>query len=239
MRYLLTLALLGGMAAAVMAEDAVPATNKRVAEALLEIHEVGRQLYNDGDYAAGYRMYQGGLMVTRRMLADRSDLQKLIADGMAAADRMPSVDRRAFRLHELIEVVRIELARPSKSGEHLTVPPRTVGPGTKPEAKPSAKVGEVKDGVVGRVIWQGQPVAGVDVTFVTLGQRPPRVFETKTGPQGGYAIPALPPGKYVILIAAGANAKGKKLPDRYATSTTSPLVFEVKGGGEKLDFMLQ
>jgi hypothetical protein len=31
----------------------------------------------------------------------------------------------------------------------------------------------------------------------------------------------------------------KKLPERYATSTTSPLVFEVKGGGEKLDFMLQ
>jgi hypothetical protein len=239
MRYLLTLALLGGVTATVMAEDAVPASNKRVAEALLEIHEFGRQLYNDGDYAAGYRMYQGGLMVTRRMLADRPDLQKLIADGMAAADRMPSVDRRAFRLHELIEVVRVELARPGKAGEHLTVPPRTVGPGTKPETKPSAKVGEVKDGVVGRVIWQGQPVAGVDVTFVTLGQRPPHVFETTTGPQGGYAIPALPPGKYVILIAAGANAKVKKLPDRYGTSTMSPLVFEVKGGGEKLDFMLQ
>jgi len=239
MRYLLTLALLGGVTATVVADDAVPATNKRVAEALLEIHEVGRQLYNDGDYAAGYRMYQGGLMVTRRMLADRPDLQKLVADGMAAADRMPSVDRRAFRLHELIEVVRIELTRPSKTAEHLTVPPRTVGPGTKPETKPSAKVGEVKDGVVGRVIWQGQPVAGVDVTFVTLGLRPPRIYETTTGPQGGYAIPTLPPGKYVILIAAGANAKVKKLPDRYATSTTSPLVFVVTGGREKLDFMLQ
>ena len=51
MRYLLTLVLLGGVTATVMAEDAVPATTKRAAEALLEIHEFGRQLYNDGDYA--------------------------------------------------------------------------------------------------------------------------------------------------------------------------------------------
>jgi hypothetical protein len=65
------------------------------------------------------------------------------------------------------------------------------------------------------------------------------VYETTTGPQGVYALPKLPAGKYVVLITPGPNAQVKKLPERYATSTTSPLVFEVKGGGEKLDFMLQ
>jgi hypothetical protein len=243
MRFLLTLALAVCVTAEAPCQDAASTTNQRLAEALLELHEVGRTLYNDGDYAGGYRIYQGGLMAARRMLADRPDLQKLISDGMAVADRQPAVDRRAFRLHELIETLRVELARPTKAAEHLTVPPRTVAPGTKPETKPdtkpSAKVGEVKDGVVGRVIWQGQPLVGVDVAFVTLGQRPPRVYETTTGPQGGYAIAGLPPGRYVILITAGPKAAVKKLPDRYATSTTSPLTFEVKAAGEKLDFMLQ
>jgi len=243
MRYFLTLALLGGLAATVPADDAVPESHKRVADALLELHETGRRIYNEGDYAGGYRIYQGGLMMARRMLADRPDLQKTIAEGMAAAERQTAVDRRAYRLHELIETVRVELVRPAKGPERLTVPPRDVGPATKPgtkqETKPSAKVGEVQDGVVGRVIWQGQPVAGVEVTFVTLGRRPPRVFETTTGSQGGYAIPGLPAGKYVILIVPGPTAQVKKLPDRYATSNTSPLVFDVKGGGEKLDFILQ
>src|SRR5262245_50101689 len=153
MRYLLTLTLFSGLAAMAAADDPVPESHKRVAEALLEIHETGRRIYNDGDYTGGYRVYQGGLMVVRRMLVDRPDLQKQIADGMAAAERQTAVDRRAYRLHELIETVRIELVRPAKAAEHLTVPPRTIGPTTKPgakaETKPSAKVGEEKHGVVG------------------------------------------------------------------------------------------
>jgi len=239
MRYLLTLGLLAGVAPAAFPQ----ASHKQVGEALLEIHENGRAIANnDGDFAGAYRMYQGGLMVARRMLTDRPDLQKLISDGLASAERLSPVDRRAYRLHEVIEAVRVELAKaPGKASERVGVPPREVGPpskgGTKPEPKPT--VGEVKGGVVGRVILQGQPVGGVEVTFVTLGKQPPRVFETTTSAQGVYTIPTLPAGKYIVLITPGPNATVKRLPDRYATSTTSPLVFEVKAGGEKLDFMLQ
>jgi hypothetical protein len=179
-------------------------------------------------------------MVARHMLVDRPDIQTTIKDGMAAAERLPTVARRAFLLHELIETVRGELIKPvSKPTEHLTITPRTVDPGKKPAAKPAGSVAEVKDGVVGRVVWQGAPLAGVDVTFVTLGQRVPRVFEARTGPQGVYTIAGLPAGKYVVLITAGPGAATKKLPERYALSTTSPLIFDVKGTGEKLDFMLQ
>jgi len=213
-------------------------------EALLEIHENGRAIYNnDGDYAGAYRMYQGGLMVARRMLGDRADLQKLIGDGLAAAERLPTVDRRAYRLHEVIEAVRVELGKAGgKGSESVPVPPREVAPpksGTKTDAKPPAAATEVKDGVVGRVLWKGEPVGGVDVTFVTLGRQPPRVYEATTSAQGVYAVPTLPAGKYVVLITAGAKASGPKLPERYATSTTSPLVIDVKGAGEKLDFVLQ
>ena len=239
MRYLLTLTLVAGLAGVALPQE----SNKRVADALLEVHESGRAIYNnDGDYTGAYRIYQGGLMVARRMLADRPDLQKVISDGMAAAERLPAVDRRAFRLHEVIEAVRVELGRaPGKASDKLNVPPREVSPPTKDGKKPETKptVSEVKGGVIGRVLWKGAPVAGVDVTFVTLGVQPPRVYETRTSAQGVYAIPTLPAGKYVILIAPGATAKVKDLPARYARSTTSPLVFDVKAGGEKLDFVLQ
>lgn len=237
MRYFLSVLALVGLTAVASPQDA----NKRVAEALLEIHENGRTIYNEnGDYAGAYRMYQGGLMVARRMLADRPDLQKVIGDGLIAAERLATVDRKAFRLHEVIEAVRMELGRSGGKGkENVPIPPREVKGGTKPDPKPSAKMSEVKGGVVGRVVWQGAPVAGVEVTFVTIGQQPPRVYETTSGPQGVYEIPTLPPGRYIILITPGPNATVKKLPERYATSTTSPLRFDVKAGGEKLDFVLQ
>jgi hypothetical protein len=237
MRYLLPLTFLGGLAASLPAQDA----HKRVAEALLEIHENGRAIYNnDGDYAGAYRMYQGGLMVARRMLADRPDLQKLIGDGLAAADRLSTADRKAYRLHEVIEAIRIELGRgAAKGAEHTAIPPRVVDTPGKGAPKPSPAVTEVKGGVVGRVMWQGQPLAGVEVIFVTLGRQPPRVFETATSAMGVYEISTLAPGKYVILITPAPNTASKKLPDRYATTTTSPLRFDVKGGGEKLDFVLQ
>jgi hypothetical protein len=239
MHYLLTLTLAAGLTGIALPQDA----NKRVADALLEIHESGRAIYNnDGDYTGAYRIYQGGLMVARRMLADRPDLQKAISDGMAAAERLPTVDRRAFRLHEVIEAVRMELGKAAGKGtDKLTVPPREVAPPAKDVKKPEPKptVGEVKGGVIGRVMWKGAPVGGVDVTFVALGVQPPRVYETTTSAQGVYTVATLPPGKYVILITAGAMAAVQRLPDRYATSTTSPLVFDVKAGGEKLDFVLQ
>jgi len=241
MRFFFTVALLATFAAAARPQDG----HKRVTEALLEIHENGRAIYNnDGDYAGAYRMYQGGLMVARRMLTDRPDLQKLIGDGLAAAERLPTVDRRAYRLHEVIEAVRVELGKAGGKGtETLPIPPREVAPpsngGAKPEPKPSANATEVKDGVVGRVVWQGAPVGGVEVTFVTVGRQPPRVYEATTSAQGVYAVPTLPAGKYVVLITGGQKGTGPRLPERYATSATSPLVIDVKAGGEKLDFVLQ
>jgi Carboxypeptidase regulatory-like domain len=239
MRAVLTIALVVGSTGVAWPDDIVPTVQKRVSDALYEVHEKGAKVYNDGDFDGGYRIYQGGLTVARRMLVDRPDIQKTITDGMAAADRLPTAIRRGFQLHELIETVRGELLKPGpKSTEHLTIPPRTVDPAKKPVAKPAGTVAEVKDGVVGRVVWQGAPLTGVDVTFVTLGRREPRVFETTTGAQGVYTIAGLPAGKYVVLITAGAGAL-KKLPERYATSMTSPLMFEVKGTGEKLDFVLQ
>jgi hypothetical protein len=244
MRYLLTVvSVVSCLAIPAPAQESKSSVDRQIADALREMHDRGADLYNAGDVTGGYRVYQGGLVVARGMLGHRPELQKLIADGLAAAERQPAVARRAFMLHELIEQVRSELRVAKKGSESLAIPPREVKPGTKPEAKPGLKpaagVGEVGGGVVGRVLWKNAPVAGVEVTFVTYGQLNPRVYETTTGSQGVYTIADLPPGKYIVLITPGPNAEVKKLPDRYATSTTSPLKIDVKGGGEKLDFVLQ
>ena len=220
----------------VLAQDARFSLDKQMSEALRDVHDRGADLYNAGEVAAGYRIYQGGLVVAKGLLGHRPETQKLITAGLAKADREETVARKAFMLHELIEQVRVELRVSAEKGpEKLTVPPREV----KPVLKPTAGVGEVTTGVLGRVLWQGMPVAGVDVLFVSLGRLSPRVYETTTGAQGVYVIAELEPGKYVVIIAPGPMASVKKLPERYATTTTSPIVFDVKGKGEKLDFLLQ
>lgn len=236
MRFYYAFALLACVTLSAAPAQEPKSLDRQVSEALRDVHDQGRELYNAGDTGSCYRMFQGGLLMARGLLGNRPDLQKAIADGMAAAEREPVVGKRAFMLHELIEKVRADLRTGGKKPpESIGIPPREV----KPESKPMAKVGEVKSGVVGRVLWQGKPVAGVDVTFVSLGRTPPKVYESATGSQGVYTVPDILPGKYVVLITPGAKAEVKKLPERYATSTTSPLVFDIKGGGEKLDFVLQ
>ncbi|HVK08177.1 MAG TPA: carboxypeptidase-like regulatory domain-containing protein [Gemmataceae bacterium] len=226
---------------------------RQLSDALRDAHDRGADLYNAGDMAACYRLFQGSLIVAKGMLGEYPKLQRLVADGLAEADRETQVGKRAFVLHELIEKVRSELRVARRGPEALTVPPREVksdakpkpGPAAPPaskkpttETKPAAVV-EAKSGVVGRVLWQGNPLAGAEVMFVSLGQQPPRVYEAMSGAQGTYAAPDVAGGKYVVTIVPGPKCEVKKLPDRYATTTTSPLVFDVKAGGEKLDFLLQ
>ena len=211
-------------------------------EALRVAHDKGADLYNNGYATDCYRLFQGALTTAHGMLGHRPELQKTITDGMAKADRAETVRERAYQHHELIEKVRAELR-----GEVLTVPPREVksppktDPKTapKPDPKPTGKVAEIKTGIVGRVFWQGKPLEEVEVTFVTLDQAVPKVYETTSGAQGVYTLTHLQPGKYVITLVPGPKCAVKKLPERYATTTTSPLTVDAKGDGEKLDFMLQ
>jgi hypothetical protein len=239
MRYLLAAMLPCLLLAPTFAQGSQSTLDRQISEALREVHDRGAELYNSGDTVGGYRIYQGALVFAQKMLGHRPELQKVIGTGMSAADKEPTVDKRAFALHELIEYVRGELrTSPGKGGETLTVPPREVKPAEKTDPKPSAGISEVKSGVIGRVFWQSSPVASVDVTFVTLGKIPPRVYETTTSAQGTYVLPDVQAGKYVVLVAAGGSST-KKLPERYALASSSPLVLDILGNGEKFDLLLQ
>src|SRR5262245_24177238 len=64
MRVLFSLAFLAAVVApAAQAQDSRAAFDKQASEALRDVHDRGAELYNAGDAAAGYRMYQGGLIV--------------------------------------------------------------------------------------------------------------------------------------------------------------------------------
>lgn len=221
--------------------------DKQLELILRDVHDRGANLHNAGDAGGCYRMYQGGLLVARQMIPHRPDLQKTITAGLQAAEKEANFSRRAVALHELIEKVRGELGKPIKapSPEKLTIPPREVKPGEanpepKPVApKPTAKVGEIRDGIVGRVIWQGQPLAGVEISFLSLGLPAPRIYDTVSETQGIYSHPGIPPGNYLVILNPGPKCAVKTIPERYATSNSTPIRVEIKARGEKFDFLLQ
>ncbi len=92
-------------------QDAQPgdraARDRKVYEALRDVIERGRTLYNvNRDYTGCYRIYEGGLLAVRPLLDHRPDLQKQIAEGLAQAERIPVNWQQAFALRKVIDLVR-------------------------------------------------------------------------------------------------------------------------------------
>jgi truncated hemoglobin YjbI len=99
-------------AAPAIAQDAA-ALDRLVADALKEMHNKAADLYNGGDPNGCYRMFQGGLITVRPLLAHRPDVQQLIDQGLQAADRQAAIALRARGLHDTIEAIRGKLKPPA------------------------------------------------------------------------------------------------------------------------------
>jgi hypothetical protein len=80
--------------------------DQRLAEVLKIVHNRGADLYNSGDAAGCYRLFQGTLLTVRPLLDHHADAQKAIDTGLSEAENDPDVRKRAFTLHRLIEDVR-------------------------------------------------------------------------------------------------------------------------------------
>jgi hypothetical protein len=212
--------------------------DRQLFEVLKEIHNRGADLYNAGHSVDCYRLFQGSLETARAALAHRPADQKFIADELARVEKLPTVGARAFALHDSIEKLRTRLRSAAKEDagpEILTIPPREYRLVKKAEPK---KTGPPKDGVMGLVFWNGQPLRDADVMFVSRGAIDIRIVEGKTDAEGRYLIANVRPGKYTVLLTKPGDKKSE-LPERYATATDSPLIVDVKGGGDQLDFLLQ
>jgi hypothetical protein len=174
-------------------------------------------------------MYQGALLTVRPLLAHHPAAQKMIDDGLAAAEKETNTAQKAFRLHEAIEAVRSHLKgeTPKKSAE-----PKSKE--TKPKEKNPAPGGGGGPGLRGKVTFKGQPLAAGEVTFVSLDQAKPRVFTATIQADGQYApADVVPPGKYLVIIT------GKDVPEKYHLTTTSGLTVEVGPPPSVLDFDLK
>ena len=235
-----------------LAQDAKPigdpkAFDKVVVDSLREVHHVGRELYNTGkDFGGTYRIYQGALMAVKPLLTHRPEVQKSIDAGLAAAEKEPEMARKAFLLHETIEKTRgtlrtaetkIPESKKPEEGKKPEAPVKkpdtpakkpeevkTVAPSPKPKAPDDmGKKPAGGPGFRGKVTLNGKPLSGVDVTLVSLDLPKPRVFSATTQADGQYApAEAIPASKYVVIVT------GKGVPEKYTTTTTSPLRVEVK-----------
>src|SRR5262245_40753727 len=76
--------------------------DRKVREALRDVIERGRALYNGNrDYTGCYRIYEGGLLAVRPLLDHRPELQKEILAGLAEAERIPINWQQAHALRKV------------------------------------------------------------------------------------------------------------------------------------------
>lgn len=212
--------------------------DKQIFDVLKEVHNRGADLYNAGQIADCYRLFQGSLQTAKAALAHRPAEQKFIADEMARIEKIVNIADRAFALHESIEELRkrLRIAPKEPGPELLAIPPREYRVEKKVEAK---KAVPPKNGVMGVVIWNGRPLAGADIMFVSRGALDIQIAEAVTDTEGRYILDKVRPGTYTVILSQSISSKKSPLPDRYATATTSPLIVDVKSGGDRLDLLLR
>jgi hypothetical protein len=115
-----------------MAADTKPMERKtddrQIIDLLASIHDRGANMFNAGDHAGSYRLFQGTLLTVRLVLP--KEIQDLVDRGFARADLEPNYVRRALVLHEVIEDVRKKLHPTAGSVEKLGQPRKADTSGT-------------------------------------------------------------------------------------------------------------
>jgi hypothetical protein len=85
------------------------AIDKIVYTSLRDVINRGADIYNRGDHAGCYRLYEGGLRAAEPFLKHRPKLQQVIKDSFVRAQREPLTWRRAFVLREVLDKVRADV----------------------------------------------------------------------------------------------------------------------------------
>lgn len=132
------------VALAVVAGSAASQPPKPDVEAVLyanlrDVINKGVDVYNGGDIAGCYRLFEGALRTVRPLVAHRAALVEEIDGKLAAAEREAVTWRKAFALRAALDKVRSELK--PKDADPLTPP---VADKKKPEGEEEAKKAEEK-----------------------------------------------------------------------------------------------
>jgi hemoglobin len=84
------------------------ALDETVFKTLREVINQGADLYNSGDRAACYRLWEGSLRTIGPFLDHRPELQKAVGTLLTNAERNPDVGQRCFILREALDKIRAE-----------------------------------------------------------------------------------------------------------------------------------
>jgi hypothetical protein len=182
----------------------MPADVDRVLlETLKLAHNKGADLYNTGDPAGAFRLYQGALLIVRGFLGHRPRVRRGVDDGLAEVELAGgTVNLKAFRLHEVVEQCRADLKAAVLADRDASDP------------TPAKVTGRINRGSI--------PAAGVTVMLTVAGD-PVATAAATTGPDGGFRCAVLP-GTYVVT-AAGAGVQVK-----FGSVESSPLRLNVVAG---------
>lgn len=225
-------------------------------EGLRDVINHGAKVFNEqGDYHGCVRIYQGGLVAVKPLLAHRPDVQKNIDAGLAKTNDIPRAIDRAFALRQVLDQVR-ESIRPAgvpvPEKKEYGIPEKLpLPPAKKLEPKPPTKKVEEKkqppalqaSGVVqGRVSLMGKPLATGYVTF--LDKAADRTFSTYLRDQGEYRFRhPLPPGRYTVYFGPSPTEPGTPVKEfnvsvPLLSPATSALVAEVRPENNEFNFDL-
>ncbi len=131
-RFSVGLFMLALCGASNIAADSKPMERKtddrQMIDMLASIHDRGAMLFNSGDHAGSYRLFQGSLMTVRLVLP--KELQAIVDRGLAQAEAQPDYVHRAMTLHALIEEVRKKLHPTAGQAEKLGQPRKADPMGT-------------------------------------------------------------------------------------------------------------
>jgi len=109
---------------------------------LRDVINRGAALYNSGDQAGCYRLFEGALLAVGPLLTHHPELQKTITEGLTAANQDPMIGRRALALRTVLDKVRSEInptPRGKAAGGGTPAPGPGPGPSPGPGPKPAAR----------------------------------------------------------------------------------------------------
>lgn len=100
-------------------DPARKAADARVNQAVLKTIDTGYKLYNGGDPAGCYRVYQGALTAMAPLLDYRADLKAAVDAGLSKTESLPDVNSRAFALRKVLDQVYAATAIPKSLWDRL------------------------------------------------------------------------------------------------------------------------
>jgi hemoglobin len=157
--------------------------DKPLYDALREVIDRGADLYNGGDRAGCYRLYEGALMAAKAHLGRLPDLQKSIDAGLAEANQTTSISARAFACRRLLDEVRAKVnPNPKKKPEDLKPPADTAAEAVEPK---TTKPAQPKPPAPAATLWDrlggGKNVKKIVDDFVAIAAKDAKVNFTRGG----------------------------------------------------------